>query len=826
MPDILWNPLVRQEREADTLFLFDADEQKNIPPDKGGFLQSNSYRRSILPWGDCVKIIPGRFRSGVASIHLDYHGAIFMPSDGLLPANEWTIEFWLKHDADYPGNPNVVPMEWVFGDRGRLRFTTSPGNVGLEYVHYQTPNATPYEVRIETNTRASLWAGGAWVSIAATLKNKTLTLFINGATAAQTSGVAHARIHGCQAIHDGFWMVGSRFFSSAGIHVSDLRISRFARVPNQSVTLPALPTLTINGAATGKIVNYTLLGALHSVGNTRTEELTQDSLRVFRTDKLINSTPIVAGQPDAEHPTPGVSGLYSYDWQVVDRTLAYYARLNAIPYISIDSTPQILGGATPPYSGMQLATYIARFADYNKEVPNDFDAFATIVYDLVHYCVVEKNAPITYWGFWNEPDYYLYWGGTRAQFFDLYALCARAVKRVSPHLKIGGPEVGTLDWVENFLEYCGTNNVPVDFISFHFYMGDLGDFAFAPTYFAEYARNHGISNPIEFINGECCWEVYNFPGGPLPPFSSLNYFVNDWHAAWIGTALLQEQASDVVYHIYTNGVSDGGYGFDATGLVSSEHSWANNNVFRLWAKMQPRILQSDFAGGGDMHALASRAASGDDLTVFMSRLRFAPEAAAPVLVQSGAAFYRYARVRHYVVDDMHSNYFDSGADHAELEMVETLWAEPGGGVRFSLRARSVHLLAWEIDGLMPVNVTASVTVTRGGLRYDRPTGRYLQQITLANKGASPLAAPPDNGPPLLTLTLSGLGNGVALANATGTTSALPPGISVGIPYIDVPLPTTGLALGASVSVVLQFSGTNTAGMNFSAAIWAGPGKRA
>lgn len=828
MPDVIWNPLIRQQREADTLFLFDADEQSRILPGKGGFIQPDRARSGTPPWGDSVQIVPGKFRAGIASLRTPYYGSVWMPGDGLLPADEWTIEFWLKRTTGYPSYPDMVPVEWVMGDRGSLTFTMSPGSIGLAYAHYQTPDALPFETRIDANLDVALWANGAWVSIAATLKKGTLTLFANGASAASAGGVPLARIHGSQAIGDGLRLVGSHNNSMPGIYVSDLRVSRFARVPNQSVRVPDAPTLTVQNTPTGKTVNYDLLGTLHGV-YPYIEPLVRDSLRVIRTDKLINCTPIVAGAPDAAHPTPGASGLFSYDWQVVDRTIDTFVRLHATPYLSIDSTPSLLGGSTPPFSGADLTSGRSYAASYNPQVPTDFDAFAAIVYDLVYHCIVEKNYTIPYWGFWNEPNEG-FWQGTRSQFFDLYARCVRAVKRVSPTLKVGGPEVtfvpNGMDWVENFLEYCGTNQVPVDFVSAHFYSGDLGDFTYLPAHVAHYAQNHGLPNVPEVINGECHWQIANIPFYGLAPWRNEQYFLNDWHAAWVASALVEQQASGIRYYIYA--------GPEATlntnnfsGLVDEDHSWANNNVFRLWAKMRPILLNADFAGSGDMHTVSSRAsAGGDDLSVFVSRLRYAPDAEVPLLVQTPAPFYRYARIRHFVIDDAHSNYFNAGPNHAELEPPETLWASTTGTVSISLRARSVHLLAFDLDGFVPDNVTSSVQIVRGGLRYDRPTRRYFQSVTLTNRGSVPLTAPPSNGPPLLSLALGGLGAGVVLENATGNTGTPLAGVvSVGTPYLDVPLPSGGLAPGASVSAVLQFSGTNTSGINFTAAIFAGPGKR-
>lgn len=94
---------------------------------------------------------------------------------------------------------------------------------------------------------------------------------------------------------------------------------------------------------------------------------------------------------------------------------------------------------------------------------------------------------IEYWEIWNEPDVRpAMWTGNDAQFFELYEITARAIKREFPHLKVGGPALGaTGDFVEgqfrpapfatNFLAYCRARQAPLDFLSWHRYTSDPWD---------------------------------------------------------------------------------------------------------------------------------------------------------------------------------------------------------------------------------------------------------------------------------------------------------------------------------------------------------------
>ena len=75
-----------------------------------------------------------------------------------------------------------------------------------------------------------------------------------------------------------------------------------------------------------------------------------------------------------------------------------------------------------------------------------------------------------YFEVWNEPNID-FWGGVPRQdtYFDLYAHTARALKSVSPRLRVGGPATAAAAWVPEFLSYAAENHVPVDFVSSHGY---------------------------------------------------------------------------------------------------------------------------------------------------------------------------------------------------------------------------------------------------------------------------------------------------------------------------------------------------------------------
>jgi xylan 1,4-beta-xylosidase len=78
-----------------------------------------------------------------------------------------------------------------------------------------------------------------------------------------------------------------------------------------------------------------------------------------------------------------------------------------------------------------------------------------------------------YFEVWNEPNIDFWNGIPRKQsYFELYAHTARALKAVSPRLRVGGPATAAAAWVDDFLKYDAANHVPVDFVSSHGYADD------------------------------------------------------------------------------------------------------------------------------------------------------------------------------------------------------------------------------------------------------------------------------------------------------------------------------------------------------------------
>lgn len=122
---------------------------------------------------------------------------------------------------------------------------------------------------------------------------------------------------------------------------------------------------------------------------------------------------------------------------------------------------------------------------YNTLPPADFKKWAVVCEHIIrHYTEGWADGyrmDIAYWEIWNEPDLDTddspnkrCWGGTKAQFFDLFEIAAKHLKACFPHLKIGGPATaGVGKWTEEFLPEMKKRNVPMDFYSWHIYAANV-----------------------------------------------------------------------------------------------------------------------------------------------------------------------------------------------------------------------------------------------------------------------------------------------------------------------------------------------------------------
>ncbi len=125
--------------------------------------------------------------------------------------------------------------------------------------------------------------------------------------------------------------------------------------------------------------------------------------------------------------------------------------------------------------------------------PADFERWAAACCGIVRYYEARSGKDgfpkIDYWEIWNEPENQpVMWTGTNEQFYELFAVTAKALRKEFPHLKIGGPSLGATGemkdgkflpnkFLQGFMAKCQTEKLPLDFFSWHTYADNPAKYA-------------------------------------------------------------------------------------------------------------------------------------------------------------------------------------------------------------------------------------------------------------------------------------------------------------------------------------------------------------
>jgi xylan 1,4-beta-xylosidase len=154
---------------------------------------------------------------------------------------------------------------------------------------------------------------------------------------------------------------------------------------------------------------------------------------------------------------------FSYVDQIYDGLLANGVR----PFVEISFMPKKLAlrQDVHPFWYKQI---VSPPKDYKKWD----DMIRTLAQHLVDRYGIDEVAQ-WYFEVWNEPNIDFWTGDPKqATYFELYDHTARALKSVSPRLRVGGPATSSAHWVDAFIAHAAAQNVPTDFISSHGYADD------------------------------------------------------------------------------------------------------------------------------------------------------------------------------------------------------------------------------------------------------------------------------------------------------------------------------------------------------------------
>lgn len=164
----------------------------------------------------------------------------------------------------------------------------------------------------------------------------------------------------------------------------------------------------------------------------------------------------------------GDDGTPIYNWSYVDKLYDKLLHQGIRPFVELGFMPSLL----------RRSNETVFWWKGSISPPKEQAKWDALVQGFVRHCLNRYGwQEVSQWYFevWNEPDLSgVCWAGTKEEYFSFYASTVKAIKSISPALKVGGPALGygslwNDTWMEEFLAYCHEHKVPLDFFSFHVY---------------------------------------------------------------------------------------------------------------------------------------------------------------------------------------------------------------------------------------------------------------------------------------------------------------------------------------------------------------------
>jgi xylan 1,4-beta-xylosidase len=212
----------------------------------------------------------------------------------------------------------------------------------------------------------------------------------------------------------------------------------------------------------------------------------------------------------------------------------------------------------------------------NVAPPKDWDKWEQLVEMFTRHLVErygEDEVAQWYFEVWNEPNLDFWVGNPKdTTYFELYDHAARAIKRVSAKLRVGGPATAQAAWADRFLAHCKKKNVPVDFVSTHVYGNDTAEDVFGTH--DKISRNQMVCRAVKKVHEQIAASAY--PEIPL--------IWSEYNAAYDNNAAVTDAAYMGPYLANTIRECDG--------LTTMMSYWSFSDVFE-----EQGVVKTPFYGG-------------------------------------------------------------------------------------------------------------------------------------------------------------------------------------------------------------------------------------
>jgi xylan 1,4-beta-xylosidase len=282
-------------------------------------------------------------------------------------------------------------------------------------------------------------------------------------------------------------------------------------------------------------------------------------------------------------------GKTVYNWQYIDDLFDRMLDLKVKPFVELAFLPTSMAAENSKTVFWWKANITL--------AEDSFEKWHNLVKAFTQHCVDRYGIDeVLTWYFevWNEPNLYpLFWDGTKSQYFKLYKQSAIAVKSIDQRLKVGGPstsnfvpdtrfdgeitndkasdavfaaeDINVLDWhgvwIEDFLEYCDKENLPVDFVSCHPYPTD---YAFNP----ETGKGKGLTRYVQSVKEDLEWIKSTVKKSAFP---DIEIHLTEWHTSPSSRDAMHDRLPAAAYIVKSN--------LDCIGLTNSLALWTFTDIF-------------------------------------------------------------------------------------------------------------------------------------------------------------------------------------------------------------------------------------------------------
>jgi len=282
-------------------------------------------------------------------------------------------------------------------------------------------------------------------------------------------------------------------------------------------------------------------------------------------------------------------GKTVYNWQYIDDLFDRMLDLNVKPFVELAFLPTSMAAK----DSKTVFWWKANITPAN----DSFEKWHDLIKAFTQHCVDRygiEEVLTWYFEVWNEPNLYpLFWDGTKSQYFELYKQSAIAVKSVDERLKVGGPstsnfvpdtrfdgettddkasdavfnaeDINSLQWhgvwIEDFLEYCHKEKLPVDFVTTHPYPTD---YAFNP----ETGKGKGLTRFAKSLKLDLEWLNETIAKSHYP---DVEIHLTEWNTSPSSRDDMHDRLPAAAYIVKSN--------LDCIGLTNSLAFWTFTDIF-------------------------------------------------------------------------------------------------------------------------------------------------------------------------------------------------------------------------------------------------------